>query len=377
MSANEWTEPPSADAPHVHKPLSAFLVNHTDTLGMTWKEIDALRPPFIINGLLRRGEVMLMGAESKSRKSWLAQDAGFCVAIGIPWLPDVDGEHGFATKKARVHVLDLELSPGEMRFRFAKARGNRFANCPGDASEITKRFIAYSLDGLNVKDILPLLQELLKSVEPGDLVILDCLYRLVPDGNEVADVAAILEIVKRFASDSQAGVIVVDHFRKAGDEKARNRFAGSFVKQASASTLLAIEVIAGDILVLNIDARTFHGIPRVYARFNLENYSFNRLLEPEIEKSKQADSQAELVGWLTKLTENLPAGFAITATDAVDRWEITRQAATPRLRRLVAKNWLVESPAGNGKATKWSLTTEGIAAKGSRNDSNLHPDLHP
>ena len=53
------------------KRLSDYLVNHSETLFMPWTDIEALRPPFIIDGFLRRGEVLLLGAESKSRKSWL------------------------------------------------------------------------------------------------------------------------------------------------------------------------------------------------------------------------------------------------------------------------------------------------------------------
>ena len=270
----DLTEMEDGQAKPARKRLADYLVNHSDTLGMSWQEIDALRPPIIIDGFLRWGEVLLLGAESKSRKSWLTQDAGFAVAAGLPWLADENGAHGFTTAQARVHVFDLELNPAEMRYRFAKARNNRFAESPDEAAAMTSRIAAYSFDGQNFSEIMQRLEELKTTVEPGDLVIVDCLYRLCPDGNEVGPLAAILETLKRFASETRAGVILVDHFRKAGDDKARNRFAGSFVKQASASTLVAIEVTAADVLVLNIDARTFHGCNKVHARFNPETYAF-------------------------------------------------------------------------------------------------------
>jgi hypothetical protein len=343
------------------KRLAEFLVNHSDTLGMSWQEIDALRPPFVIDGFLRQGELLLLGAESKSRKSWLTQDAGFSVAIGSPWLADPDGANGFPTRKARVHVLDLELSPSEMRYRFAKARGNRLAESPADAAEMTAQIAAYSLDGLNVSEIRPILAELKSTVVTGDLVIVDCLYRLCPDGNEVREVAEILETLKRFASDTQAGLILVDHFRKAGDEKARNRFAGSFVKQASASTLVAIEVTADDVLVLTIDARTFHGCPKLHARFNPETYAFNRLPEIEVEKAKQASRRGEAEGWILRLWSGRATDSAVTAADAAERWEIRRQGAVPRLEKLVSRGWLIADKSGAGRATKWTLAPDGVA----------------
>jgi hypothetical protein len=382
MSHNEnWkdteaeAEPQEADKP-TRKPLSAFLVNHAETLGMSWDEIDALRPPYVINQFLRRGEVMLTGAESKSRKSWLVQDAGFCVATGFPWLADEYGENGFATAQARVHVLDLELNPSEMRFRFAKARGNRFPDSPEDAAAMTANFSAYSFDGMNVLDIMPRIAEVQALVQPGDLVILDCLYRLVPDGNETAEVAAILETVKRFANETQAGVIVVDHFRKAGDDKARNRFAGSFVKQASASTLVAIEAKPDDLLVLNIDARTFHGCPVVHARFNLETYTFNRIPEEEVEAARQGKAKAEAEEWILKIWKSKALNSPATNADGMEKWNpISRQGASGRFGKLEAAGFVARSESQAGQAVKWVLTAEGGEIV--KTALNLHPSLHP
>jgi len=353
-------EAPAA-APAVRKSLADYAVNHSETLGMTWEQIDALRPPHVIDQFVRRGEVMLTGAESKSRKSWLVQDAGFSVAGGTPWLADENGDNGFATAQAKVHILDLELNPAEMRFRFAKARGNRFADLPEEQARVTAAFHAYSLDGLNVTDILPIIEEVKFTVKPGDLVIVDCLYRMAPDGNEVATLAPILEMLKRFAAETQAAVILVDHFRKAGDDKARNRFAGSFIKQASASTLVAIEMSADDTLVLNIDARTFHGCPRVHARFDLDSYTFRRVPDAEVSAARDGKSKAESEGWLVALWKARPWDFRMTAADAGERWSTTRQAATPRLRKLVSRGWLVEHVNGPGHAVEWTLEPNGAA----------------
>lgn len=388
MNSTAWPPPPPLDAPASpqakpeRKPLSAFLVNHDETLGMSWQEIDALRPPYVINGFIRRGEVMLLGAESKSRKSWLAQDAGFAVAAGLPWLADENGDNGFATAQARVHVLDLELNPSEMRYRFAKARGNRFADCAADAAAVTVRIAAYSFDGLNVIDIIPRIAEVQATVQPGDLVVVDCLYRLVPDGNETAQVAAMLETVKRFAAETQAGVIVVDHFRKAGDDKARNRFAGSFVKQASASTLVAIEVNADDVLVLNIDARTFHGCPLVHARFNLESYTFDRVPDADIEAVRQGKAKAEAEGWILAIWKSKPLDAPATNADGIEKWghtrqgkPLSRQGATGRFEKLKTAGFVARAESPAGQAVKWVLTSAGGEIV--KSALNLHPSLHP
>lgn len=353
------------------RPLDSFLVSHKDTLGMSWQEIDALRPPFVIDHFIRQGELMLLGAESKSRKSWLAQDAAFCVASGFPWLADEDGRNGFTTARACVHVIDLELNPSEMRFRFAKARGNRFSDDTKGAAEVTERVFSYSLDGMNVMDIVPRIEELKARVHPGDLVIVDCLYRLVPDGNEVAPLAAMLETLKRFAGETQCAMILVDHFRKAGDEKARNRFAGSFVKQASASTLVAIEVSAEDMLVMNIDARTFHGLPTVHAKFNLETYAFNRVPDEEIAAAKEEKRQGENHAWIVQVWKSRALDYAASFADAAEKWGVQRQGATPRFKKLLAAQLVDRIEPRKGQAVTFKLTPTGkeIVSKA----LNLHP----
>lgn len=357
------------------KPLSAFLVDHADTVGMSWAEIDALRPPIIIQGFLRRGEVLLLGAESKSRKSWLAQDAGFAVASGFPWLADEHGENGFQTMKARVHVLDLELNTSEIRFRFAKARGNRFPDDMQAQRELTESIAAYSFDGMNVADILPRFAEVQATVQPGDFIIVDCLYRLVADGNETEQVAIMLETLKRLAAETQAGIMLVDHFRKAGDEKARNRFAGSFVKQASASTLVAIEVTDDDLLVMNIDARTFHGCPLVYARFNLDSYSFDRVPEKEVADAKTAAGDAQAAGWIVAVWKSRPLDFAAGAADGAAKWGLTPQGAGGRFKKLVERELVSKVDTLKGQANAWRLT--GGGAEVVKSALNLHPTLHP
>jgi hypothetical protein len=362
---------PPKDTAKPPRTLDTFRVSHADTLGMTWKEIDALRPPFVIDHFIRQGELLLLGAESKSRKSWLAQDAAFCVASGLPWLADENGKHGFTTARASVHVVDLELNPSEMRFRFAKARGNRFADNSKGAAEVTERIHSYSLDGMNVADILPRIEELKPRVAPGDLVIVDCLYRLVPDGNEVTPLAAMLETLKRFAAETQCGMILVDHFRKAGDEKARNRFAGSFVKQASASTLVAIEVSLDDLLVMSIDARTFHGLPTVHARFNLDTYAFNRVPDEEIAAAKEEKRQADSHAAIIQVWKSRALDYAASNGDGAAKWSISTQGAVGRFKKLQAAQLVdrIEPPKGGAVTYKLTASGKEVVAKA----MNLHP----
>ena len=351
--------------------LQSRKVDHAATLGLSWAEIDDLRPPYVIDGFVRQGELLLLGAESKSRKSWLAQDAGLCVATGAPWLADDAGQNGFAVNQARAWILDLELANTEAAFRFAKARGNRWPDDPRTQQTATGNFMSFSLDGLNACDIAPMIDELQTLAAPGDLVVVDCFYRLVPDGNETTEVALAMERLKRFAGDTGAAVIVVDHFRKAGDDKARNRFNGSFVKQAAAATLVAIESKPGDVLEMNIDARTFHGCPKVHCRFNLETYAFQRVPEADIAAARDASTAAESQAWIAAVWQHRALDSTARAADTATKWGISRPGAVKRLGKLTERGFLVEIDNGSGHAKGWKLTETG--AESARSALNLKP----
>jgi hypothetical protein len=339
------------------RPLSSFRVNHTDTIGMTWDQIDELRPPFVVDGFGRQGELLLIAAESKSRKSWLVQDMGFCVGMGEPWLANENGVGGFETAQAKVHVIDLELNDGEMRFRFAKARGNRTAKIE-EQNRLTNQFIHYSMEDVSSLEVFEYLEDLKPSVSRGDLVIVDCLYRLHPDGNETEAIAAAFTTLKRLAKHTGALIVIVDHFRKAGADKARDRIAGSFVKSASASTIVAIEVNAEGVLTMSLDARTFHGNAKVSVRFDLDTYRFVAVGDDYA----TAETTNECEKWLVELWKSHDHGEPVTTASAAAKWPgtDTRQGAEKRLKQLEKMLWIVSKSQGKGKTTLWHLTGKGI-----------------
>jgi hypothetical protein len=354
-------------------PLAALLVNHADTVGLSSWEVEKLRPQYVIDGFLRRGHLLLLGAESKSRKSWLAQDAGFAVASGTPWLDDGNGG-GFRTAQATVHVLDLELDRDEIRYRFAKARLARFQNDRDKRLAVTEHFRHFAMEGESAEEVLGRaprgesdhgvkgwLEKIAPTVKPGDLVIVDCFYRLVPDSNETRDVVEALEKLKAFARTTGAGMIVVDHFRKAGDDKARNRFNGTFAKQASASTLVAVEVIADDTLEMNIDARTFHGTPKVHARFDLQTYTFRRVTDGELAASREAVKKLVYESWVVALWLHLGPDAVVTKKMAAGPWRIGEKGSEARFKALIGADLVRLDSSAVGKASAWALTATGKA----------------
>jgi len=339
--ARNWTDPPpldvgssgGTDATGSQVTPSRYLVNHLETLDLDQAGINCLRPPLVIDGFIRQGGVMLLGAESKTRKSWMAQDAALCVADGTQWLTDEDNKNGFDTVKARAHVFDLELDEGEMLFRFAKTRSARYPN-RADAERVTKDFFHYCLDGLSSTEAMAVIESLLTKIKAGDIVVIDCFYRLCADSCDPNDVAFIFEQVKKWAKQTRAAWVIIDHFRKAGADKARDRFNGSFIKQAGPGCLVAIEARRAGVLELQIDARAFYGEPRVWCRWDDLGYRFVRIPEADVVAAKEGADLAKMVEWLIAVWNAREATAPVAAKDAATIWTITDQAARDRIRKL-------------------------------------------
>ena len=341
MSA-AWKEPPPVAGEQASQTseqgkspidLARYRVDHTSTLGLDQAGIDNLRPPFVIDGFIRRGDVMLFGAESKSRKSWLAQDATIAVVRGDDWLTDEDGEGGFSVAQGRGFLFDLELGEGEIKYRFARTRKARFTDA--EARSVTEGLHHFCLDGCSSTEVLAVIEAVVPEISPGDFVVIDCFYRLVADSMEPKDVAAIFEAVKRWAKQTQAAWCIIDHFRKAGADKARDRFNGSFIKSAAPGCLVAIEVRNDGVLEMQIDARSFFGDPKVWCRWDSAGYRFVRISEKDVTAAKQGAELAAQFGWLVEVWKSRDFSAPVTAKDAAAKWGKTEQAARNRFRKLM------------------------------------------
>jgi hypothetical protein len=165
-----------------------------------------------------------------------------------------------------------------------------------------------------------------------------------------------MDTLKQFAKDTKCAVLLVDHFRKAGDDKARNRIAGSFVKSASASSIVAIEVDRDGILKMNLDTRTFHGTKFVQCRFDEREYRFVQVWENYC----TTEAANERAIWLVELWKNHDTALTVTVKAAETKWGMTRAGADKRLKLLEKQLWLTEKSAGAGKATLWALTGLGL-----------------
>jgi len=174
-------------------------------------EHPTLHPP-IVQGVLRRREIMNVIAASKTGKSWFVGDLALAVATGRPWL-------GFETASGKVLLIDNELHPATLANRLPKiavARGI-------DLAKVNDAFAVESLRGrlVDLHAMEPYFEAL-----PRDtfrLIILDALYRFLPKGvdeNDNGAVAQLYNLLDRWAERLSCAFVCVHHASK-GNQSAK------------------------------------------------------------------------------------------------------------------------------------------------------------
>ena len=163
------------------------------------------RTPYIVEGILREGEVAALIAPPKCAKSFLLADLAMSCATGNHW-------HGhWPVRKGRVCLVDNELTRNEIAHRMREVMRAKGI----DRERIAGAISVVSLRETNTNAYTVL--EQLEAAGPFDLVIFDALYRFLEKGmdeNSNADMTVLLRAFSRFAARTRAGVILVHHTAK-------------------------------------------------------------------------------------------------------------------------------------------------------------------
>lgn len=174
----------------------------------TFDELDdlagGLRRPYVIDGLLRVGEVMNVIAAPKVGKSWLVYNLALSTACGREFL-------GYrASKNLNVLLIDNELHWEELAWRMQQV-ATHMNVAPQDSLKIScLRGMDISLAGIE-----KLLDEM--GSEQFDLIIIDALYRILPAGaseNDNAQMTALYNRLDLIAGKSSSAVICIHHTSK-------------------------------------------------------------------------------------------------------------------------------------------------------------------
>lgn len=218
----------------------------------------------IIDGLLRRREIMNLIAPPKARKSWLSLGLMLSAATGRDWLGR------FPVRRGRVLLLDNELHAATLASRLrcvARAMALDLADYDARLAIVPLRGQLRGLLGLR-----PLFQGVAGQF---DLVVMDAGYRFTVPGeaeNDNAAMTARYNLLDEYADLTGAGVVYVHHLTK-GSQDAKtvtDMGAGGGVQARAADAhvvLVPDETLGPDRLVVDAVVRSFAPIDPLVIRY--------------------------------------------------------------------------------------------------------------
>lgn len=251
----------------------------TVTLDQLLEKNNGARRPYVINKLLRVGEVMNLVAAPKTGKSYMVYNLALALSTSGEWL-------GYSARAdLNVLIVDNELHEEELAHR-VKAVSDSMGCKPIDRLHFTcLRGSNVDIDALNKK---------LDEVGAGrfDIIVIDALYRILPKGaseNDNASMTSIYNKLDAIADKNSAAVIVVHHTTKGSQAEKGVTDVGSGAGSIAraADTHLVIRQHAEDgHCVIEAVTRSGKAPDAVTARFDYPLWSLCSDMDPELSDGK-------------------------------------------------------------------------------------------
>ena len=186
--------------------------------GMTGLHVPKLSEP-IVNGILRRGHIMMLTGPPKAGKSWCMAQLAYAVATGSEWM-------GFKCNQGTVCYVDTELDPPSLYNRLDRVRAEMGLSDSGG------NIMALTLRG-NTVDAESLVNTIVDAYgdEMPSLVIIDSIYSIESgDENSAGDMRGMFQQLGRLAS-ANTSISFAHHHAKgsAGSRNVIDRGSGSGV----------------------------------------------------------------------------------------------------------------------------------------------------
>jgi AAA domain/DnaB-like helicase N terminal domain len=239
----------------------------------------------VIDGLLRVGETANIIAPAKTGKSFLAGGLAWSVATGRPWL-------GRDVQQGHVLILDNELHQATLANRL-----NRIAYEMQIENQDRTGLDVISLRGklTSVADL-----QYTVAVEPGQyrLVVIDALYRMLPQGTSENDNAQMMQVYNQLdtlADKWQSAIVVVHHSSKGnqGEKAVTDVGAGAgSIARAADSHIVLREHEAEGCHVLEARTRSWPSPAPVSVKYEYPLWHAVTL-EPEIRKPARQNKSAQ------------------------------------------------------------------------------------
>ena len=268
----------------------------------------SLRKP-IVDGLIREGETMNFVAAPKTGKSWSTQQLALAVANGLDWL-------GFNCSQGRVLLIDNELHPETLASRLGRVAGEMGVTL--DQVDV----LPVRGKNMSLKRLAHELHQLLESNCEYVMLIMDALYRFLPEGtseNDNAQMMQIYNLLDKIAAQLNVAIVIVHHTSKGAQsgKDVTDVGAGAGSISRAADTHLTIRPHAqgdGDVAVLDARTRSFKSPDPVTIKFDFPLWSVKLGVPPELrevktrgeskQQKKDEEGRAEI---LRTIEERLPS----------------------------------------------------------------------
>jgi hypothetical protein len=276
-----------------------------------------LRDP-VIDGLLRRGEVMNVVAAPKVRKSWLVHALAIAAAQGAPWM-------GFNVAKCGVLLIDGELHPQTLAHRMRAVGESMLAtHADLDLIEVWPRRGART----DIHDIAEAIER--DGVGGARIIIIDALYRFLPIGaeeNSNEAVTMVYNVLDALAARTGSAVVVVHHASK-GDQSGKSvtdvgSGAGSQSRAADSHLVLRAHEEEGAVVVDAV-VRSFAPIEPYCMRFKYPRWERADDLDPadlyrpgRKRRGVDAEPGAEVIDWTPEAFGRIIVGDVPSLRDEV------------------------------------------------------------
>ena len=301
-------------------------------------------PDVLIEGLLRKGEMIIMGGEAKNYKSWARADMLYCIGNGFDWL-------GFPCHQGQVFHLDFECFKADVWQRFNAVHQSYCQDgFKGSLSNIHWSALreAKLPRPFKASDLAEL--PLFLGQDAYCVLSLDPIYQLL-GGKGESDPAAVFELLRQLLSvgDSlRSAVAIVQHFAK-GDQsikKAQDRLSGSSVWSRFPDAVMTFTGLKEkDTYSCEFTVRSFKPIESFAVRWQFPRFRIDSSLDPEDIKQIGRPKETNLDQFLSLLSAEETLPYSDFQRRAIKVLGISSATFERRLREAKAKNLLYLSKA--------------------------------
>ena len=304
------------------------------------KEQMLKRPPVLLDGLLYKGDIGIIGGAAKAGKTIFAMNLAVSLAKGESFLSWENSNN-----KYKVLYLDFELAEWMIDERINAI--TEF-DCPENLTTVSFKQFPHlaSLELLKKyveKELVP---------DKYDLIIWDCLYRFIGgrDENDNGAMAEVFSSFQQFGADTGATQLIIHHFGK-GDHSGKSvndcfRGASAITGAVDCSVALSAHEEKNHFIVKQISRGFEHQDPfvvhRKYPKFEVTDKDPTKHRRPGAEQKVSDKDIVDCVTALDRPTDAKSIG---------ENLQLTQQQAKPRLDELVTQGRL---KATEGRPRKYS-----------------------